>query len=975
MLPRPLVAVVLGSLVALALSAQVAAAERRVALVLGNSGYKAAGLELVNPRTDAEDVAAALKVLGFEVLVEPDADKATTDRAIEAFARKATGADTALFYYAGHALQYEGRNYLLPIDADVRDEFSLQFATVSVDTIRKLLERVDGVKIMVLDACRNNPVAGHLAREHAAATFAATGGPRVRGIERIDKAQGLIVAYAASPDAIALDGQGRNSPFTTAFLRRLGEAGLEVEMMFRKIAADVAAATQGRQRPETFVAMVSEYYLNRNDRIAWEQIEGRDDAAALRDFIERFPSSFYALEARYKLQALERAVAHEAQRRDEERLAAARRSCEADQAQLAAVADDDEAALRGLASTASCAGVRQEAVRRADAAASARVAKMEACRREVEQIEKLAQKAGPEAIADLRQRATCPAAIAWLDRRAAEVAAAIDAACSRDRAALGKVAPRDVAALRDLARKTLCPQVAADADRRAAEVEARIALETERCRRDEAEWRLLSASTNPGDIAALRPRVACEWVITAIDARLGALNDLCRRDEAALGAISPRDADSLRKLVGAAACDAVKAEARQRLAELDGVLVAEKETCRRDEADLAATSPRDADSLRKLVGAAACDAVKAEARQRLAELDGILVAEKLAAEKVAAERLVAEKEACRRDEAALAAMSPRDADALRSFVVSAACDAVKVEAQQRLAKLDGVLAAEKLAAERLVAEKEACRRDEAALAAMSPRDADALRRFVASAACDAVKAEARQRLAKLDGVLVAEKEACRRDEAAWADIVGTADRVLAEAFRKKVACPAVLARVDAALAELRAAPKPEPVNTVVQVRAAQRELARLGCFKGQPDGMLDRKTEKGLKRYFLARGAPIESGAEIRINNAVVAELKQQDKDVCAAPVVARPEPEPAAPESKVKPIARRPPKLEPPEPKQAREKPAKPVAVIRDVPGRPPAAPSSRPTRREPAPVAVGGNSVPTSGGGRGSSMTGVGF
>ncbi len=316
MLQRPLAAVMLWSLVVLALSAELAAAERRVALVLGNSAYAAAGLELVNPRTDAGDVAAALQALGFEVLVAADADKVTTDRAIETFARMATGADTALFYYAGHALQFEGRNYLLPIDADVRDEISLPFATISVETIRQLLARTGGVKIMVLDACRNNPVAARLGGRATAATLAATG-ERTRGIERIDKGAGLIIAYAAAPDAVALDGQGRNSPYTTAFLRRLDEAGLEIGTMFRKIAADVDAATGGRQRPETYVSLISEYYLNRNDKIAWQQIAAKDDAAALRDFFERFPSSYYALEARYKLAALERASAAETLRREE----------------------------------------------------------------------------------------------------------------------------------------------------------------------------------------------------------------------------------------------------------------------------------------------------------------------------------------------------------------------------------------------------------------------------------------------------------------------------------------------------------------------------------------------------------------------------------------------------------------------------------------------------------------------------------
>jgi hypothetical protein len=862
MLPRPIVAVVLWSLVALALSAQVAAAERRVALVLGNSAYRAAGLALANPRNDAEDVATALKRLGFDVHVARDADRAATDRAIETFARDATDADAALFYYAGHALQYHGRNYLLPIDADVRDEIGIELSAVAVDTIRRLLDRIRGIKIMVLDACRDNPIARNLAEnltenlaDARAATRLAATGLAARAIDRGDKSERLIVAYAASPDAIALDGQGRNSPFATAFLRRLDEAGLEVELMFRKIAADVDAVTRGRQRPVTFVSRIGEYYLNQNDRIAWEQIEGKDDAAALRDFLERFPSSYYALEARYKLQALERAIANAQQRREADRRAAEQRACEADQAKLAALADDDEGALHVLAATTPCTGVRLEAARRADAAVAARIRKAELCRREAEQIESLAQTAGREAIADLRRRATCSGSLAVLDRRAAVITAATEAACTRDAAALAKVA-------------------------------------------------------------------------------------------------GARDADGLRALVGTAACAAVKADARQRLATLEGLLATEKAACDRDAAALGKIGPRDADGLRALVGTAACAAVKADARQRLATLEGLLATEKAA---------------CDRDAAALAKVAgARDADGLRALVGTAACDAVKADARQRLATLDGLLATEKAA----------CDRDAAALGKIGARDADGLRALVGTAACAAVKADARQRLATLEGLLATEKAACDRDAAAWAKVAGARGRAQAEALRKKVECPAVLARIDAALADLLQPTQPEPVNTKAQVRAAQAELARLGCFAGQPNGKLDQNTEKGVKRYFEANGKSEEAVAKVRITDAVVVELKQHAEGLCvpSSPIIARPEPAPEAPQKKDKVIVARPPK---PAPEQARKKPPRPpVAVVHDTPRRPPAAgPSSRPQRLPPAaPVAAGGG-VRVGGGGQGGPVTGIGF
>src|SRR5258708_30626020 len=123
------------------LSANAAWAERRVALVIGNSQYKNSNLVLFNPKNDAEDVAASLRSLGFEVILKIDADRRDFDLAITQFARVATYADTALFYYAGHALQHQGQNYLMPTDAQMGDEVSLRYEMVSLDDVRSGPER------------------------------------------------------------------------------------------------------------------------------------------------------------------------------------------------------------------------------------------------------------------------------------------------------------------------------------------------------------------------------------------------------------------------------------------------------------------------------------------------------------------------------------------------------------------------------------------------------------------------------------------------------------------------------------------------------------------------------------------------------------------------------------------------------------------------------------------------------------------
>src|SRR5262245_15166126 len=163
---KPLIAALtmLSSALLVTVSADPAAAERRVALVVGNAQYKNSSLLLANPKNDAQDVSAALRALGFDVMETTDADKRSLDLAVQQFARRVTDADAALFFYAGHAMQFQGRNYLMPTDAELEDEISLRYQMTAIDDVRAALDRANGVKIMILDACRNNPLADRLAR-------------------------------------------------------------------------------------------------------------------------------------------------------------------------------------------------------------------------------------------------------------------------------------------------------------------------------------------------------------------------------------------------------------------------------------------------------------------------------------------------------------------------------------------------------------------------------------------------------------------------------------------------------------------------------------------------------------------------------------------------------------------------------------------------------------------------------------------
>jgi hypothetical protein len=314
------------------LSASAAWAERRVALVIGNSQYKNTDLALFNPKNDATDVAASLRALGFEVILKIDAGKRDFDLAMTQFARSAARADAALFYYAGHALQYQGQNFLMPTDGELEDELSLRYQMVSLDDVRAGLDGAGGVKIMILDACRNNPVVDRLKRRMTGVTRNVE---NVRGLARIHNSQGEVVAYATAADQVAADGNGRNSPFTTALVKRLAEAGLEIGTMFRRVAADVVAQTKGQQRPELSISLIGEYYLNQNDRPVWERIKDTADQAAFRDFIDRFPSSPRASDARYHLQLLEREqLAGQSSQRSRDEVQRARAEVERQQQQL-----------------------------------------------------------------------------------------------------------------------------------------------------------------------------------------------------------------------------------------------------------------------------------------------------------------------------------------------------------------------------------------------------------------------------------------------------------------------------------------------------------------------------------------------------------------------------------------------------------------------------------------------------------------
>jgi uncharacterized caspase-like protein len=296
-----------------------AAADKRVALVIGNGAYRNAP-QLPNPANDARDVADALKRLDFETIVGLDLDRAGMDAAAIQFSRAAREADVALFYYSGHALQFSGVNFLAPVDAKLTDEADLRLLT-RVDNIVADLQRAKNLRILVLDSCRDNPLADELKRSIGRTRAVSV----QRGLAKIDSPEGVILAFATQAGRTADDGTGRNSPYTTAFLEHI-ESQEEIGAVFRKISADVYAATGQSQLPELSLSLIGDFYLKGRAEVrvtvapgvavaplsdaaqAWAVTKDTASAAVLEDFVRQFGTTPYGSMAQARLQELKSAA-------------------------------------------------------------------------------------------------------------------------------------------------------------------------------------------------------------------------------------------------------------------------------------------------------------------------------------------------------------------------------------------------------------------------------------------------------------------------------------------------------------------------------------------------------------------------------------------------------------------------------------------------------------------------------------------
>lgn len=324
--------IALASCLAFLFSASAASAERRLALVIGNSDYQHA-TPLRNPSNDARAMALKLAGLGFDLVEGYDLTRSEMDSVLREFAREARSSDLNVFFYAGHGMAVAGTNYLVPIDAEFQDETALDFEAVPVDFILRQMSLSDAVNLVFLDACRDNPLSASLSRSMGATRSAAiSSGLAEMSVDNSGK--GVAIAFATSPGEVAFDGDGANSPFTTALLRHIDAANTDITQILSRVTGDVYEATSQAQRPWLNTSLTGPVVLNaitpvallttpaiptENERVAstapaTSNLEEQRllfdlarDSGAIEDYeayLDTFPEGLFANNARRMIQTL-----------------------------------------------------------------------------------------------------------------------------------------------------------------------------------------------------------------------------------------------------------------------------------------------------------------------------------------------------------------------------------------------------------------------------------------------------------------------------------------------------------------------------------------------------------------------------------------------------------------------------------------------------------------------------------------------
>lgn len=297
-----------------------AQAERRIALIIGNSIYQNTA-ELKNPKNDAIDMAAALRRLGFEVFEGLDLDKRSMERVIRQFGVKLSGSDLALFFYAGHGVAIGGQNYLVPTDARLASEGDADFEGLPLTLVLKQMEREAKTSIVLLDACRDNPLARNLARNMGTRSSQIS-----QGLAEVKTGVGTLIGFSTQPGNVATDGTGRNSPYAQALLRHIEEPGKDLSGVLISVRNDVLMATDGKQVPWEHTSLTGQVYLklgpgstlaavrppptnpgisDRDIEIAyWNSVKDSKSPALLQNYVDRYPGGNFANLARAMIKEL-----------------------------------------------------------------------------------------------------------------------------------------------------------------------------------------------------------------------------------------------------------------------------------------------------------------------------------------------------------------------------------------------------------------------------------------------------------------------------------------------------------------------------------------------------------------------------------------------------------------------------------------------------------------------------------------------
>jgi len=228
--------------------------DSRIALIIGNGAYKSSPLR--NPANDANNMTIALRKLGFDVTYMKNARQRGMEDAIRLFGRKLRNGGVGLFFYAGHGMQVNGKNYLIPIGTDIKEETDIKYEAVDANGVLDAMHNAgNGLNIVILDACRDNPYAR---------SFRSTS----NGLARMDAPKGTLIAYSTSPGNVAADGTGRNSPYTKNLLQHIDATGLTVEQVFKRTRRQLDRDTNGKQIPWEATSLTGDFYFNPKRGIA-----------------------------------------------------------------------------------------------------------------------------------------------------------------------------------------------------------------------------------------------------------------------------------------------------------------------------------------------------------------------------------------------------------------------------------------------------------------------------------------------------------------------------------------------------------------------------------------------------------------------------------------------------------------------------------------------------------------------------------